>query len=179
MYVTPEKFLNAGKAGVEAALAVAHAQFAAVEKLAALNMAAAKSTFEETTDHIKSVFEAKDPQELVKINSAFAQPVLEKAVAYARNVYDVTSQAQTQVAKVVETQSVEVNKAMASAIDSLAKNAPVGSDAAVNAMKSALAAFNSAYDGMSKVAKQAAEVVEVNFANAASAARSNGKRRAA
>ena len=37
MYVTPEQIQQAGKANVEALLAVANAQFAAFEKLASIN----------------------------------------------------------------------------------------------------------------------------------------------
>jgi len=183
MYTTPENFFSASKVNVEAALAIAQAQFAVVEKLAALNLATAKAAFEEAADHMKASLEVRDPQELAKLNSSLAQPGLEKAVAYARSVYDVTSQAQANVAKVLEAHGAELNRTVASSIDGIARNAPAGSDAAINVVKSAFAAFNTAYDGMSKVAKQASEVVEVNFANAANATRAaaqpGGKRKAA
>lgn len=171
MYVTPEKLVASNKAGVDAMVAVATAQFAAFEKLAALNINTAKSLFSETTEHVKAVAEAKDPQELIKLNTSYVQPSIENAVAYGKSVYDIASQTQATVSKLAESHAAEVNKAVASLVDSLAKNAPAGSDPIVTAMKTALAAANTAYDNMTKAAKQAAEVVEVNFAQAQGKAR--------
>jgi len=179
MYVTPEKFMTAGKSSLEAVLAIAQLQFAAVEKLASLNFAAAKTAFEDTTEQIKSVLEAKDPQDLAKIQGAIAQPSIDKVVSYARSVYDVASTARSGVAKVAEAHGAEMNRTIATAIDGLAKSAPAGSDVVVNAMKSTFSAFNSTYDGMARAAKQAAEVVEGNLANATDAARHGMKRKAA
>ncbi len=174
MYVSPEKFVATNKAAVDAVLELAGAQFAAFEKIAALNLATAKSLFEDTSEQVKALAEAKDPQELMKLNSSYAQPAVEKAVAYGKGVYDVAVQTQSSFTKVAEANVAEMNKAFVSLLDAAAKNSPTGSDAAVNAMKTALASFNSAYDSMQKVAKQAADVVEVNFA-AASQAKSRRK----
>ncbi|MGE5639381.1 MAG: phasin family protein, partial [Clostridia bacterium] len=44
----------------------------------------------------------------------------------------------------------------------VSKNAPAGSDVAVAAVKSMLAAANSAYDNLTKVTKQATEIAEAN-----------------
>ena len=54
-------------------------------------------------------------------------------------------------------------------LDKYAKNAPAGSDVAIAAVKSALAAANSAYDSFAKVAKQATEIAEANIAAATAA----------
>jgi hypothetical protein len=45
-----------------------------------------------------------------------------------------------------------------------AKNGPAGTELAVSAIKSALAAANSAYDNISKATKQATEMAEANLA---------------
>lgn len=169
MYVSPEKIVASNKAAVDALVELASAQFAAVEKLAALNLATAKTMFDETTEHVKSLAEAKDPQELAKVNSTFTQPAVDKAVAYGKSVYDIVVHTQASFSKVAESNAAEMNKVFVSLIDAAAKNSPAGSEAAVTAMKNALAAVNSAYDGMRKVAKQASEVVEVNFAAAQTA----------
>jgi len=46
------------------------------------------------------------------------------------------------------------------------RDAAAGSDVAVAAVKSMLAAANSAYDNLTKVAKQATEIAEANVAAA-------------
>ncbi|MFA6445037.1 MAG: TIGR01841 family phasin, partial [Sterolibacterium sp.] len=98
-----------------------------------------------------------------------AQPAAEKAVAYSRSIYEIATQTQEEVSKIVESQFAEANKNVAVALDKAAKNAPAGSDVAVAAVKSAIAAANSAYDSMTKAAKQVAEITEANVAAATSA----------
>ena len=178
MYVTPDQVVATNKAGVEALIGLAHMQFAAFERLSALTFNVTKSAFEDSVAHTKALLNAKDVQELINLNSAVAQPTLEKAIAYSRNVYDVAAQSQTEVTKLVETQAGEMNKSMVSLLDKFSKNAPAGSDVAVAAVKSALAAANSAYDSMSKMTKQATEIAEANFA-AATAVAKEAKKKAA
>lgn len=179
MYVTPEQVAATNKVAVEAILALANAQFAAFERLSALNFNATKSAFEDGMSHTKAIINAKDVQELVNLNSAFAQPSMEKALAYSRSVYEVASQTQADISKTLEAQAAEFNKSVVGFLDKVSKNAPAGSDVAVAAVKSALAAANSAYDSFTKVAKQATEIAEANFSAAANVAKDSTKRKAA
>ena len=169
MYTTPEQFAAANKNNVEALLTMANTAFASAERLAALNLNTARSLLEETVANAKSLLSAKDVQELMSIQASLAQPSVEKAVAYSRNVYQIASQTQEEIGKILEAQFAEVNKNVTSALDNAVKNAPAGSDVAVAAVKSAIAAANSAYDSMTKAAKQVAEIAEANVAAATSA----------
>jgi len=179
MYVTPEQIAATNKAGVEAILGFANSQFAAFERLSALSFNATKSAFEESVDHAKSLLGAKDIQEFVNLNTAVAQPNLEKAIAYSRSVYEIASQTQGEIAKFIEAQAAEFNKNLVGLLDKVSKNAPAGSDVAVAAVKSALATAGSAYDSFNKVAKQATEIAEANFAAATSTAKETHKRQRA
>lgn len=178
MYVTPDQVVATNKAGVEALIGLAHTQFAAFERLSALTFNATKSAFEDSVAHTKALLNAKDAQEFINVNAAVAQPALEKVIAYSRNVYDVATQSQSEVTKMVESQAGEMNKSVVSMLDKAAKNAPGGSDVAIAAVKSALAAANSAYDSMTKVAKQATELAEANFAAATAVAKETKKKAA-
>ncbi len=179
MYVTPEQIAATNKAGVDALMNLAHTQFAAFEKLSALNFNATKAAFENSVNIAKAMSSVKDVQELVNLNASVAQPSLEKVLAYSRNVYEVTTATQGEFTKAVEGQASEFNKSVVGMLDKVAKNAPAGSDVAVAAVKSALAAANTAYDSMTKVAKQATEIAEANFAAASSAATKETKKKAA
>jgi phasin family protein len=179
MIVTPEQIAASNKAGIDAFLNLAHTQFAAFEKLSALNFNATKAAFEESVSIAKAISGVKDVQELVNLNASLAQPTLEKALAYSRNVYEVTSATQGEYTKAVEGQASEFNKSVVGMLDKVAKNAPAGSDVAVAAVKSALAAANTAYDSMTKVTKQATEIAQANFAAATSAVTKEVKKKAA
>lgn len=169
MFATPEQFATANKANVEAALTLANTAFASAERLAALNLNTARAVLEDSVANAKTLMGAKDLNELVSLQTALAQPAVEKVVAYSRSVYEISAQTQEEFTKVFEAQAAEVNKAVAAALDKAAKSAPAGSDVAVAAVKSAIAAANSAYDSMSKAAKQVAEIAEANVAAATNA----------
>src|SRR5258708_26262192 len=123
MYVTPEHIAATNKSGVEAILGFANSQFAAFERLSALNFNATKSAFEEGVDHAKSLLGAKDIQEFVNLNTAVAQPTLEKAIAYSRSVYELASQTQAQLAKFLEAPAAQVNKNLVWPLDTVSNNA--------------------------------------------------------
>lgn len=169
MFATPEQFAATNKANIETLLTLANSTFASAERFAALNLNTARSILEDSIANAKSLLGAKDVQELLSLQSALAQPLVEKAVAYNRSVYEIASQSQEEVSKLVEAQIAELNKNLAVALDKAAKSAPAGSDVAVAAVKSALAAANSAYDSVSKAAKQVAEIAEANVAAATNA----------
>src|SRR3970040_1813989 len=158
MYVTPEQIQAAGKANVEALLAVANAQFAAFEKLATINAGAVKSAFEDSIANTRALLGAKDVQEFVTLQNTFAQPAIEQAIAYSKSVYEVATEANAELSKVAERRGAEWNENFVTLLDKVSKNAPAGSDVAVAAVKSMLAAANSAYDNLTKGAKQATDV---------------------
>jgi phasin family protein len=168
-FVTPEQFAAANKANVETLLTLANTAFASAERLAALNLNTARALLEDGVANTKALLAVKDVQELVAMQASLAQPIVEKAVAYARSVYEIATQSQEELSKVFESQFSEINKNVATALDKAAKNAPAGSDVAVAAVKQAIAAANSAYDSMTKAAKQVAEIAEANVAAATSA----------
>jgi len=165
----PEQFAASNKANIETLLSLTNSAFANAERLAALNLNTARSVLEDSVSNTKALLGTKDVQELVSLQASLIQPLLEKSVAYARSVYEIASQGQEELAKVLETQLAELNKNVSSALDKAAKSAPAGSDVAVAAVKSAIAAANSAYDNFSKAVKQATEIAEANVAAATNA----------
>ena len=162
MYITPEQIQATTKANMEAILSLATTQFAAIEKFASLNANAIKAAFEDSIANARALAGAKDVQELVNLQSTFAQPAIEKAIAYSKSVYEVATQTNGEFTKASERRVGEWNENFVSLLDKAAKNAPAGSDVAVSAVKQMIAAANSAYDNFNKVAKQATEIAEAN-----------------
>ena len=74
MHVTPEQITAANKTNVEAALSIAAAQFAAMEKLAGLQTSALKSFFEDamTNTRAPSSRSAARPRCSTSVSSAWA-----------------------------------------------------------------------------------------------------------
>jgi len=179
MYVTPEQIQAVNKSNVETLLSVASTQFAALEKLASLNANAMKAAFEESLANTRALVGAKDVQEFVTLQNSFAQPALEKAIAFSKSLYEVAVETNAELTKVAEKRAAELNENIASTLDSVSKSAPAGSDVAVAAMKSMIAAVNTAYDNFNKIAKQAGEIAQANVAAASEAAKGMGKKQKA
>ena len=179
MYVTPEQIQATTKANVDAMLSLATSQFAALEKFASLNANAVKAAFEDGIANARALAGAKDVQEIVNLQSTFAQPAIEKAIAYSKSVYEVATETSTEFTKSTESRVTEWNENFVALLDKAAKNAPAGSDVAVSAVKQMLAAANSAYDNFNKVAKQATEIAEANVSAATETVKSLSKTRKA
>ena len=161
-----EQFATANKAGAAAFLAIAHAQFSVFERLSALNFNATKAAFEDGVRQAKTLLSVDDPQALNRLTTASAQPAMEKAISYSRNVYEVAAQAKAEVSKLVESQVSAFNKNVITLMEKVTENAPAGTDAGVAALKSVLAAASSGYDNFNKAMKQAADIAEANIAAA-------------
>ena len=107
MTTTPEQIVAANKANVETLLTLANTAFASAERIAALNLNTARAVLEDTVASAKALMAAKDVQELLALQSSLAQPVVEKAVAYSRSIYEIASQTQEEVSKLFEAKSLK------------------------------------------------------------------------
>jgi phasin family protein len=167
MINTPEQFVQLNKSALESLQAAALVSMGGFEKLAELNIQAARASIDESTLTLKTLLETKDAKAVADLASVGVQPAAEKIVAYAKHVYEITSETNTEIAKLFEKQFAEGNRQLYAAIDSLAKNAPVGSEGVVTFVKQAVSTANSAFDQVSKATKQVVEMTEANIAAAA------------
>jgi phasin family protein len=163
MYQTPEQFLALNKVNLDVAARFAGVALQGAERLLDLQLKAAKSVFADSIENAKAFAAVKDMQEFAALKDNVAQPSIEKATAYAKSVYDVATATQVEFGKLVEEQFADVNKQVVTTLDKLVKNAPAGSEVGIAAIKSGIAAVNSAYDNLSKVAKQFTEATQSNL----------------
>ncbi|HSG19700.1 MAG TPA: phasin family protein [Burkholderiaceae bacterium] len=160
--VTPEQMLNSIKQSQAAMVEMAARSIECMEKHLELNLKAAKANLADATEASSQLMSVKDFPELYAVAQTVGQPAVGKAAAYNRNIYNINAEAATEFAKLVESRIEEANKAMASAVNDLSKNAPAGTEGMVAMMKSAFAASNSAFDAINKATKQVVEMVETN-----------------
>ena len=177
MSVTPEKIAAAAKTNVEASLSSASAfvatVFTAVERVSTLNLATARTAFDESVAFSKAVLAAKDPQAVAALNLAAVTPSVEKGIAYGRSLSVIGADTMEELTKLVEAEAAVMGKNFDASLEELFKNAPAGSEAAVKAVKTALANANNAYEGATKAAKQVAAAAQASVEKAAEAAVQN------
>ena len=176
MYQTPEQIIAMNKANLEVAMRFAGVAIEGAERLMDLQLKAAKTAFADSFEGAKALAAVKDFQQLAALKDNLAQPSLEKATAYAKSLYDVATETQAEFGKLVEVQVAVFNKELVSGLDKMVKTAPAGSEVGVAAVKSAIAAVNSAYDNLSKVAKQFAQATQSNLEAAATQATTTVKK---
>lgn len=163
MYQTPEQLVAINKANLEVAMKFAGVALQGAERILDLQLKAARTAFADSVENAKTIGAVKDLQQLAALKDSMAQPTIEKATAYAKSVYDVTTATQAEFGKLVEEQVSEFNKQVVTALDKMVKTAPAGSEVGIAALKSGIAAVNSAYDNVSKVAKQFTEATQSNI----------------
>jgi phasin family protein len=161
--LTVEQIVNTQKTNVDTLFGLTGKAFEGVEKLIELNISAAKNAIAEAAQTTQAVLSAKDPQELMALQSSLLQPAAEKAAAYTRYVYEIAASTGAEVTRVAEAQTAEAQAKFMAIVDTAVKNAPAGTENGVALIKSAVAAATNAIETAQKAAKQAAEVAEANF----------------
>lgn len=178
MQKMPDQFNSAGKAGIEALASLAGAAFGGMEQLAALNLNVARSLLEQSAANSRAILATSDLDTLGFSSERLVRQDTAKVLDYSRRVYAIANQTREALSSVVDAQVSEVNASLGTSIDQAVKTAPAGTDLALNAMRSALLAANTAYDTMSKAAKQATEIAESNLAIVAKLAVTQGNKAA-
>lgn len=173
--LTVEQVLASQKANVETLLGLTSKAFEGVEKIVELNLSASKAALAESAEHAKALLSVKDAQELIALQSSLFQPLAEKAAAYSRHLYDITSGSTAELSKSFEGQAAEVQQKFLGLVETAAKNAPAGSESAVAVMKNAVAAASNALESVQKAVKQATDAAESNFNTVATSAIDAGK----
>jgi phasin family protein len=172
MINTPEQLMQLHRDSFQMMQTAAIASISGLEKLAALNMQAARSSLEESAEIAKSLLAAKDVKSLSELTATAMQPAAEKYASYAKHCYEIATETSNELSRLVEKQMADGNKQLFAALDTMARNAPAGSEGMVTLVKSAVSAANTAFDQVSRATKQ---VVEMAEANIASATKTNGR----
>lgn len=176
MYQAPEQLIAFNQANLELASRFAGIALEGAERILDLQLKAARSAFSDTLESAKAIAAAKDFQQLAALKDSLAQPSIEKATAYAKSVYDVAASTQAELGKLVEEQFASFNREIVAALDKMVKSAPGGSEIGIAALKSAIAAVNSAYENLAKAARQFAETTQANIDAVAKQAASGVKK---
>ncbi|WP_316157603.1 TIGR01841 family phasin [Cupriavidus sp. BIC8F] len=166
----PEQFAAAQAAGFDILAGLTSKTLDGLQKVAELNLQTMKSTLGEVQENARKAFDAKDPGDLFALQASLMQPAAGKAQAYGRQLFEIAEATRADFAKVAEALYVENKRMMQEYIESATRGAPAGSEAAMAAWKSAMAATTSLFEAMQQTATRAVEVAESNLKVAGNAA---------
>jgi phasin family protein len=143
-----------------------------IEKLAALNMQAIRATLSDAFDVAQKSFSVKEPQDWLALQTSVAAPIAEKAQSYSRQMFDIVAATQAEFARIGQAQGEAYGRQMQTVVEHASQNAPSGSEAAVAALHSAIAAANTLYETLQGAGQQAVEVTRSNLDMAEAASKS-------
>jgi phasin family protein len=147
-------------ATVDSATKLTRISMDSAERVIALQLGFAKASLEQATRSAKALAGAKDVQELLAMRTKGAESAVERLMGYSRSLYEISSEVQSQFSKLAEERMSSFQQAVSESVEQAAKSAPAGSDVAVAAMKSSLAATTAAFDSFNKAAKHLASYTD-------------------
>ncbi len=158
-----EQMIATNQANIEAFEGAVNQAYAGMEKLVELNMAATKAALGESFSHLQAVLSAKNPQELMSLQTGFVQPMGEKSMAYFQHVQSIATEGGADFTKQIEAKIAEAQTAFGASIEQMTKNAPAGSEAAVAAFQSAMSNGQKAVESAQAAIKKATATAQANF----------------
>jgi phasin family protein len=171
MFPVNEQFVNAAKTNLEAQLSIvtelSTKAIESIQKIVDLNLHTAKASAEDSAIAARALLAAKDPQELLSLTVAQAQPAAAKAIAYNLHLAAIAAATQAEIARAAEEQIADTDRKVSALVDEVSKCAPAGSENVMAAMKSAIGNASAGCEHFNKTAKQAVEAMESNLNTAA------------
>ena len=141
-----ERFTTLQLQSLKAMQAYALASLNGVEKLAELNLQAAKKSVEEGVSNSVALFHSRDPMALAETVSVQAKPATDKLGAYAKHVYQIANETAAELSRIAEKQMSEASQQMFATIDEISKGAPAGTEGIATFYKSAVLVASAAWD---------------------------------
>ncbi|AOY96517.1 hypothetical protein BKK79_33765 [Cupriavidus sp. USMAA2-4] len=173
-----EQLLAAQQAHLNSLLAMANTALEGIQKLTELNLQATKSALAEGREQAIAALDGSDGGSAALAQGASLQPATEKALAYARHVYDIAAGTQAGFAHVAEAHCEQYGRALEAFAETFVKNAPVGTEAATALLQAAANATSGAFGALRQVAHQAREAAVSHLDTAAAAATGTSRSKA-
>jgi len=165
-----EQAAVAQRANLDFLFGVAGKMLEGEEKLVRLNLDMTKTTFADWYQRVQDGLAKKDGQEVTGLQNALVFPSVEKVLTYERQVAEITSAMQSQLAEVANAQYQEVNRQVQLFVENVAQNTPVGSEAAIAFMKQGISLVTTVCENAQKAADQALDVAQSNLGASTKAA---------
>lgn len=152
-----EKVVAAHAANVETLHALALGAIERTERLTALNLNVSRSLLEDGAIDAKDLFAADAPDRIVARRSMHIGPRMERAIAYARSMSEISVGAHDDVSGLAQRWFADQSRIFRAALDEASQSAPVGSDAVLAAIRSAASISNDLYERVSEAGAQTSD----------------------
>ena len=146
---------------LETVFSLGEAALENTQKLVELNYDASKNALLHAQDNIQHIITAKDPKAVTEmLQTETLQEVGNQAIAHQRKVTKVLRESGKEYANVVEASIEQAQAGMQDWVNTLAANAPAGSDVFVSAFKTSMNSVMQGFEQFREASKDAMATVE-------------------
>jgi phasin family protein len=164
MTAEPEKLMQMQADALEASREAAAKTLEGWQKLAQLNLQTARASLEQSSEQINALLAARDTKALTELVTSLARPPQDQFSAYAKAVYSIYRDANQDFTSLLDKQVAASNRQLADSVETLARNAPAGTEGVVTLIRQSMAAAQSAYDQVNQAGRKLTEMAEANLA---------------
>jgi phasin family protein len=154
---------------LDLALQVAGIAIEGAEQLSRLQLDAAKQAAEQLTDNVARLGQAQDASALLAWRGELMTQSMENTLQYARGLYEIGTQMQVQLNKVMGERADALHRTLSGQVDRFAGQAPAGADVFIQALKMGMDASAAALDSMTRAARQVADFADASVKAATTA----------
>jgi phasin family protein len=130
------------------------------ERAFAIQLEYAKGALTQATLTARAFAQVKDVETLLTVRNRVAENAVENLIGYSRSLYEVASDAQSELSRLAEERLSKYQSAVIDAVDQASKSAPGAGDVAMAAVKSTMVATTAAFDSLNKAARQVASYAD-------------------
>jgi len=155
-----EQIIEINQSNVHAIKELAEHAHTGIEQWTALHLSASRSALDEALHHAEASLSARDGAQWLTLQSDQLKALTAQAAGYGQHVYTLLSDSGSAISKSLEARLAQTHSSIASAVDSLEKNAPAGTEAAFAVIKNAVTAGQGIIASAQSSAKRAVDAAQ-------------------
>lgn len=171
-----ERIAEAASQSVEHAKEFLQTSISGIEKIAKLQLDSSKAMLEKTSQALKEISQATDPKDFFARISQLASNSVETNICNCKEMYEILSEVQNNVGKLIEHHLHNTQQHIADAVDGLSKYNPAHNSGATESIKSWIDNTNQAISTMQNMAHQITDFTTKNIKAATDASVTASKR---
>ena len=155
MAAKPEQINEVHKKSLEAAVQLAQLSIENTQRVIEVQVAVAKSLFEDSVNNARALSAITDPQEAIQLRARFAQNSAEKVFAGAREIAEIAAKAQSQIGKFVGEQFTNNSAEVLETIQQMFQGLPIADQSTMNAIQSTLDTTRATVEQLTRASSEA------------------------
>ena len=150
-----EQFTELNRKNMEAAMRLAQLSIENSQRVVALQNELARELFQDGVENARAQSGAKDPQEVLRLRSQYAQDTAQKMMVTAQKVAEIGNEARVEFSRMLTEQLAAGSQEMADAFQGFFRTMPGQNANMLEVMQQAMATANSAFEQMTKASTAA------------------------